>query len=834
MNKGEILFELENVVCAYSGFEKDAVLKINNLKIPRGQIIFLLGASGSGKSTLLETLGLMNSTLVGGNIYFRPDTVEQNPIEYQSLWRNSSGIEISEIRKRYFSFVFQNTNLMENFSAYENVAISDLIGTKRTSEETLQETSSLMEKVRLPYAVVNYTTGVTNLSGGQRQRLSFVRALAKNPSVLFCDEPTGNLDEANAHEIFEIIKRLKKNNSTAVIVSHDVNLALKYADSIFLITKRYDSQYGEILSENIYHKEIWSNLDDKDLLAFRTRITSLFHLDKEISADTGKQIKQSPGLFRIKSFNSLFFIKEGKSLLGKSFVNLWILILLLSISLTAIGFANGSLKYLERKMNNAFVNWVPVIIPFVKSDEDFIKFISQTLENDSVKKKYDYSSISFFADDFFIIKDYKLEKSAIASECYGRCIDVIKDSSLLTDFILQDKNFVRGNKQGFAGEKDLSLIVKKSFLDNLDYPEDAEYIDVEFSFDDSSSKEIKFFVPVPIRAVVKEIPGKNDLLFTTYFYQVRKQTDVDNVFNIKKYRHNIFFYLRCDNKTANKVLEYVNSSIATDAIWKKYFLASNVQCELSPHKQSYGQGKDLIFRFSEPIGSENDVAQIRRELKRSINDKFTGINIFDIYYYDQVTGKFENVIYDGMSIHFETLKNVRGLNNYINKNLNDKDSRGKIEMDESQVTEKDNFYFLSNVTQAVSYLIIVFGCLALSIFIFNLLRNHLQKVKMNIGTFKAMGLSNSRTLRIYFLIISVFIVSGIILSFIFVSGLGIGINSLLEHYINLDGEVKYFKLTDAKTIISIVIFFFVSLTVSWLTIRQILSKTPGDLIYNRS
>ena len=820
MNSNEVLFELKNVSCSYSSVEK-SVLKVDHLIIPKGKIIFLLGASGTGKSTLLETLGLMNDTLKGGSIIFYPEGDNNNSIDYKSLWMNNSDHKISGIRKQFFSFVFQNTNLMSNFSAYENVGISGLIDDKRQRTEIVSDAVSLMEKVKLPASAVSFDTNVFNLSGGQRQRLSFVRALAKNPNVLFCDEPTGNLDEGNAREVFEIISGFKKDNFSAIIVSHDINLALRYADLICTITKSNNGSHGEILNENVFSRESWSALNPAELSVFRNKIARFFVPSDEIKTEATKSSAQKE--FRLRSFNALFYLKEGKSLLGKNFVNLWILLLLLSVSLLAIGFANGSLSYLDKKMHDPFVNWVPLKIPWIRSGEKTIVTDLEIFNNENLRKQFNYSTVSLFVEERVYIQDYKTHRLVVNSETKCRSIDITKDNDLLRENILGSANFCAGDKNGFRDEKDLAVIVRQSMLEKFNYPPDAEYIFIEQTCIDSGGVKAEMFVPVPIRAVVKEIPGKNDILFTTYFYKAWNQP-VDDAFDLRTKLGTAYIYLKCNNIRADEIRKYVESKFSADI---------QPDFSLKDHTQSYGQGYDLIIHFLPAFHTKKEKDETVDHIKKLISDKFPEVNPFEIYYYDQVNERFEDIHYDGMSVYFSKLDSVRAVNNFIIKNLNEKKSAGKIEMDESQIKEKENFNFLNNITLAVSYLIIMFGCLALSIFIFNLLRNHLQKVTMNIGTFKAMGLSNSRALRIYFVIIAVFVFSGIIFSFLFVGGLGKLINTYLSSILNVEGSVEYFRLMDIKTLWSITIFLVVSLFVSWLTIKKILSKTPGDLIYNR-
>jgi len=177
----EILFKIDNLVCSYSGNTEEKVLSIENLEIERNQLVFLLGASGSGKSTLLETLGLMNNTIARGEVTLKSATDEYN---FSEIWKKKNESVLSEIRKKHLSFIFQNTNLMENFTAYENICLAKMIKQDISQQDVITSAKEYMARVNLSEKDVNETTLAYNLSGGQRQRLAFVRAVSSTSTVL--------------------------------------------------------------------------------------------------------------------------------------------------------------------------------------------------------------------------------------------------------------------------------------------------------------------------------------------------------------------------------------------------------------------------------------------------------------------------------------------------------------------------------------------------------------------------------------------------------------------------------------------------------------------------
>ncbi len=257
MNKD--LFRIKNLECAYQ--KNKTVLRIEDLTIPTGKLIILLGKSGSGKSTFLETLGLMNHTISSGDVLFYPDGLT-SPISYSSLWETRNHIQLAKIRHDHFSFIFQSTNLMPNFSAFENACLTELI--KGSSfEETRVKITNLMAALGLKE--IDQTRKASELSGGQKQRIAFIRAMASKFDVLFGDEPTGNLDEFNSRELIDFLKsNLINSGKSSIIVTHNISLAMEFGDMIILLGNEINStHFCEIDPSYIFNRseeqEFWKN-----------------------------------------------------------------------------------------------------------------------------------------------------------------------------------------------------------------------------------------------------------------------------------------------------------------------------------------------------------------------------------------------------------------------------------------------------------------------------------------------------------------------------------------------------------------------------------------------
>ena len=204
--------------------EKKEILKANNLiktfivgntklnavdgisfSVNQGELVIILGPSGAGKTTLLNLIGGMDNATSGELIVDGKDIAKMNRKELTLYRRNDVG------------FVFQFYNLMANLTALENVELATELKKDSLKPE------DILEKVGLKERMKNFPA---QLSGGEQQRVSIARAIAKNPKIILCDEPTGALDYVTGKNILKLLSDIsKKDNKTVIIVTH--NSALK-------------------------------------------------------------------------------------------------------------------------------------------------------------------------------------------------------------------------------------------------------------------------------------------------------------------------------------------------------------------------------------------------------------------------------------------------------------------------------------------------------------------------------------------------------------------------------------------------------------------------------
>ncbi len=206
------IIEFKNVSKLYTaGGNEHKALDNVSFNLEEAKMVVILGPSGAGKSTLLNLLGGLDTPSLGTIIVDGKDISEYDDDE------------LSEYRAKKVGFVFQSYNLIPTLTVEENVAL-----VKEISPEALS-TSEMLSEVGLSGHLKKFPT---ELSGGEQQRVSIARALAKNPKILLCDEPTGALDSETGVVVLKVLLNMAKTyKKTIIIVTHNQNIA-KIADTV--------------------------------------------------------------------------------------------------------------------------------------------------------------------------------------------------------------------------------------------------------------------------------------------------------------------------------------------------------------------------------------------------------------------------------------------------------------------------------------------------------------------------------------------------------------------------------------------------------------------------
>lgn len=208
-NTDEHVIELYNVQKSYiTGDIETPILKGVDLKLNKGDFIVILGPSGSGKTTLLNIISGLDK-VSSGDVFVLGSNL--------SLLKDS---HLTKFRRDHVGFIFQQYNLLTNLTAKENAEVGENLSKEKNKDMTIQD---IFETIGMKEQMNKYPH---QMSGGQQQRVSIARALAKNPDILFGDEPTGALDEEMGRKVLDILVDVnKKYKTTVIVVTHNPNIA---------------------------------------------------------------------------------------------------------------------------------------------------------------------------------------------------------------------------------------------------------------------------------------------------------------------------------------------------------------------------------------------------------------------------------------------------------------------------------------------------------------------------------------------------------------------------------------------------------------------------------
>ena len=199
------------------GENKVEALKNINLSIEKGKFTAIIGPSGSGKSTLLHCIAGIDS-ITSGKVILDGDDISK-----------LSDDKLSKLRSRKFGFIFQSFNLIPVISVYDNIVLPISLNEGKLDKDYIDE---LIVKLGIKSQIKKFPN---ELSGGQQQRVAIARALANKPSIIFADEPTGNLDSKTTGEVMDILKMcVKEFNQTLVMITHNDDIA-NMADRVITI-----------------------------------------------------------------------------------------------------------------------------------------------------------------------------------------------------------------------------------------------------------------------------------------------------------------------------------------------------------------------------------------------------------------------------------------------------------------------------------------------------------------------------------------------------------------------------------------------------------------------
>ena len=229
------MIQVKDVVKIYkNGSAQVIALDHISINFPKKGLVFIVGKSGAGKTTLLNILGGLDFS-TSGELF----------INGQST-KNFKASDYDNLRNHTIGFIFQDFNLLDDLTVYDNIAIALKIQSKGHDITAIDEVLKIVNLEGLGYR------RISELSGGQKQRIAIARALVKNPNIIIADEPTGALDSKTSYELLESLKKLSE-DKLVIVATHDEEMAHYFADQIIRLN---DGKVVSLAAKQLFEKEV--------------------------------------------------------------------------------------------------------------------------------------------------------------------------------------------------------------------------------------------------------------------------------------------------------------------------------------------------------------------------------------------------------------------------------------------------------------------------------------------------------------------------------------------------------------------------------------------------
>lgn len=509
----------------------------------------------------------------------------------------------------------------------------------------------------------------------------------------------------------------------------------------------------------------------------------------------------------------LFVKKEGLLIAGKGYFTFWFLIFVFFITFLAIGFANGSRSYLEEKMSDFFIRWVPIILEFGQ-DDNSQEYIRELKNDETAKKNYLYETVT--GNNFrslYIWDNQRLNERNASISQWGQSIDV------KSDLLFRISEKLRFGSV-FTQPTDPGVIVTDKLLKDLNYPLHTPYILMSFN----DSKDHNRQIPIPVRGVVeKELPGMTDIIFTQFFYQNRRINDYESPFNPRNCR-GVFLLTEESERNIGKMKSLIENEFRSNPVLKVF----SCDIDTSAYHYSWVPCRKITIAFS-----PDDSLELRDTVFSIISRipelrKYSWVRFYD-FHKELVDNPDAIQKFDMLYVKFRQLDSLTAFKNFMY-------SKYKIKIDMSDIESRKNYNFISTLTRLISWGLILFSLLSICVFVYNVLRMHLEKIKLNIGTFSAFGIDPKLLDRIYLFIMISFVVISMMIGCGLASLFGYtgGIKHVLRLFqCNIEPKRIYFELGQWSTLIIVCIFILFSYISLKISSHRIFYQTPGNLIYDR-
>jgi len=840
------------------GEQRRLALYAPNLEIPYGEVVFLLGVSGCGKTTMLETLGLLSraddESLSRSRITFYAPG-KNATFHYTRLWKDAR--LLSAVRSRYLSFMFQQANMLPIYKVIENVALTPLIqgeGHKDARVAGIGQLAKVFARFESNGASGKFPY---QLSGGQQQRASFARASAKDFNLFLADEPTGNLGQGDAHKVMGLIrstvKEAKNDSKTAVVVSHDLRLGLYYADRIIIINRN-----GVVSTNNVYAAQslpgggvsgstVPSQLEIDEAIVRKwsgvvgcapdvDSIKKVLDREMESAGDVpaafmvdedGFFSDADPGLTRgcsedaiddeshsapcenmspprIWPFARWFLRHRVIAMLGSR--HMIFLTGLLLVVFLAMGMGRGGLTMLEKKMRDPFVRCVDMELP-AGVDDRSLGMLEESLLSATLQAKYNVTGVATYTNPLFIAQN-EASGSQILAE--GRTLEV---GDPLMMRITEPENLVWGRAWNDSLAR--GVIITQDYATRVSPDGKPLFLNL---FAEVREGEM-LFVKVPVRAVVKDLPARVDLLCTPFLEQ---QFFYGRDVMPPEVSTRLLLFLPVDEDQAWAAYDRINEILRSDTYPDGARVPLGNVGDPVTYTQSAVDGYTIRVQLSEgrPLAYRSALAGLL--LADPLLSALGCESVTDM----RMDYNAAHPTPVGVSMYLSDLESIRELAGFLLREY-------RIEVDMTRVEATENYHAVAGLTNNLALALIVIAAIAIAIYLTNVLTEYLHNDRVYLGMFLAFGLYGRWLVPIFAVLMVCVLAVSLLLSAAMavlladsglVSAMRPEIAPMMEHFTIEGGWMRAFVASLLVLVISTIV----------VSARAFLRNDPGDLIYGRS
>jgi len=505
---------------------------------------------------------------------------------------------------------------------------------------------------------------------------------------------------------------------------------------------------------------------------------------------------------KTQKYTDVFVKQEFKSIVGKGWRNFWILVAVFVVTIFALEFSRSGVKFLSYKMSDPFINWIDV-----KEQTNFDAFMEET---DRSKDDFHISTIEAnnYILEYVFTKDYGMKRVE------GRTISY--ESDLLIK-ILDEKNAIVSRVQKME-ERDYGWIVTKDLMTRLGYDDESHYpLYIRYTFPGSTENLKKyglknfgdyFEIPIPIIAVVEQLPDLLDFIAPTFFMEQNASGSKPFIVpNHENYFHDL------------------------------YLVAENPDQDFESRLKSYFDHAGLLydddyFEKEEMIHLLRPATQFRIIIRDSVYQTLnkTVVEICekgkDVYrIFDWAFDKGYQLRPNYLSFMFEDLSKVKAFSVWAKENHG-------IRIDMAQIEAKENFNTFNLLASMLCLFISLIAIAFVAIFLYFLIDSHFRRISKILGTIMAFGLGNKQIIKIYLTVFVLMIFASLLSVIAVLGGAEILFNAL--KWWQYEGKMSHFSLCDIWVIVTIFVIPLISALATVIFLKFKLKATPGDLIFERN